>query len=104
MTFGAPITPCGDCVDGRCTMNCSTPMKPGTIFPKHSAMSGDERWLLLTVARLLRAHMGDHMNHPDFSDIHLDYVALNDALAPFDPSAAPPVNEAAMIAEQGENS
>lgn len=33
MTFGEPITPCGDCVDGRCTMNCSTPMKPGSIFP-----------------------------------------------------------------------
>jgi hypothetical protein len=52
------------------------------------AMTDNERGLLLTVARLLRAHMADHMNHPDFSDIHLDFCALNDALAPFDPSPA----------------
>jgi hypothetical protein len=33
MTFGEPIKPCLDCVAGRCTMNCSTPMKEGSIFP-----------------------------------------------------------------------
>lgn len=33
LTFGEPVKPCGDCMDGRCTMNCSTPMKPGTLFP-----------------------------------------------------------------------
>lgn len=36
MTFGEPINPCGDCIDGPdgeklCTMNCSTPLKPGSL-------------------------------------------------------------------------
>lgn len=31
MFFGEPIKPCDDCVDGHCTMNCSTPMKPVKI-------------------------------------------------------------------------
>jgi hypothetical protein len=43
-----------------------------------------ERILLLTVARLLRAHMSDHMHHPDFSDIDQDWADLNEALKPFD--------------------
>lgn len=48
-----------------------------------------ERALLLTVARLLRAHMSDHMNHPDFSEIDQDWLDLNEALAPFDPTGEP---------------
>lgn len=58
-------------------------------------MTEAERELLLTVARLLRAHMGDHMNHPDFSEIDRDWQDLNEALARFDPTNAPPINEQA---------
>jgi hypothetical protein len=36
MTFGEPLTPCGDCLDGLCTMNCSTPKRPGSMFPQIS--------------------------------------------------------------------
>jgi hypothetical protein len=53
-------------------------------------MSPAERSLLLTVARILRAHMSDHMNHTDFSYIDQDWRDLNDALAPFDPTDTPP--------------
>lgn len=37
MIFGEPVTPCGDCVDLQCTMNCSTPMKAAepTIRQRH---------------------------------------------------------------------
>ena len=36
-TFGRPVNPCEDCIDGECTMNCSTPMLPkpedhGSLF------------------------------------------------------------------------
>lgn len=37
MSFGQPINPCGDCLDGECTMNCSTAFKPGTAW--HERMS-----------------------------------------------------------------
>ncbi len=60
-------------------------------------MTKEERELLLTVARFLRAHMNDHMNR-DFSYIDQDWTDLNDALRPFDPSRAEPTNESAQNA------
>ena len=33
LTFGEPLSPCDDCLDGMCTMNCSRPMKPGSERP-----------------------------------------------------------------------
>lgn len=52
-------------------------------------MTNNERNLLLTVARLVRAHLADHMNHPDVSDLNLDqdWADINESLAPFDPAA-----------------
>ena len=32
MFFGKPVEPCGDCVDGKCTMNCSAPMRASALF------------------------------------------------------------------------
>jgi hypothetical protein len=29
--FGMPVNPCGDCLDGWCVMNCSTPMVPDAV-------------------------------------------------------------------------
>lgn len=53
-------------------------------------MTPEEKTLLLTVARILRARL------PELAVAYQDddLAALNEALAPFDPSDAPPVNEA----------
>jgi hypothetical protein len=47
--------------------------------------------LVLTTARILRAHLGD----PGGAYEAEDKAALDEALAPFDPTPAKPVNEAA---------
>jgi hypothetical protein len=52
-------------------------------------MTEDERTLLLTVARILRARIPEFA--PSYQDD--DLAALREALAPFDPSDAEPVNE-----------
>jgi len=46
--------------------------------------------LLLTVARVLRAKIRDEV----YAERDDDLEALNEALAPFDPIAADPINEA----------
>jgi hypothetical protein len=47
-------------------------------------MTKNEKALLLTVGRLLRAHLADHMISVD--DAHSqDWRDLNESLAPFDP-------------------
>lgn len=53
------------------------------------AMLPDERKLLLTVARILRARL------PELAIAYQedDLVALNEALAPFDPKDTPAVNQ-----------
>jgi hypothetical protein len=49
-------------------------------------MTNEERTLLLTIARVLRAHMGDHINEgPCFKYVHEDFAELLNALKPFDP-------------------
>lgn len=51
-----------------------------------------ETTLLATVARLLRAHLRDHAG-PHSRAYAMDIADLNEALAPFDPSPSPPVNQ-----------
>ena len=52
-------------------------------------MSSQQLDLLLTVARILRARLGE-LAPAYYED---DMAALNEALAPFDPILAEPVNE-----------
>ena len=54
-----------------------------------AATHEDEKTLLLTVARILRARIFDMA--PAYRDD--DLAALNEALAPFDPIKAEPINE-----------
>lgn len=35
--FGKPAQPCGDCVDGYCTMNCSSAPAPEPKAPRYTA-------------------------------------------------------------------
>lgn len=53
--------------------------------------------LLLTTARLMRAHLADHMSTPNVNEMDLsdDWNDINDALAPFDPLDTAPVNSVA---------
>jgi hypothetical protein len=55
--------------------------------------------LLLTTARLVRAHLNDHLgcahSEQTISDLKRDIVSINEALAPFDGSKAEPVSECA---------
>lgn len=48
-------------------------------------MTDNEKKLLLSVARLLRAHLSDHINEgPCHKYSHEDFRDLHDALKPFD--------------------
>lgn len=48
-------------------------------------MTESEKKLLLSVARLLRAHLGDHINEgPCHKYSHEDFRDIQDALRPFD--------------------
>lgn len=62
-------------------------------------MNEAEKNLLLTVARLLRAHLHDTIptipNRRDHSHMIDDIADLNEALAPFDAKLAVEINEAA---------
>ncbi len=52
-------------------------------------MTDAERGLLLTTARLLRAHLNDHVSHGNLiGDVNMrgDLADISEALAPFDPS------------------
>lgn len=69
-------------------------------------MTEQERGLLLTVARLLRAQISDRLadasgenrviTHKEIAD---DFWAINESLKPFDPSPAEPINQAARASQ-----
>ena len=54
-------------------------------------IKGDDFRLLMTVARILRAKIANEI----YAERDDDLSALNEALAPFDPSPQEPVNEQA---------
>jgi len=58
-------------------------------------MTREQEALLLTVARLLRAALKEDINVDFYADRAGDIAALDEVLAPFQPSAAPPINEEA---------
>ena len=57
-------------------------------------MKREEKMLLLTVARLLRAVLLEDVNADIYVNRREDLAALAGALAPFDPAPGAPVNEA----------
>lgn len=48
-------------------------------------MTHREQELLLSVARILRAHLKDHAYHQGFDQAMADHAELDMALKPFDP-------------------
>lgn len=61
-------------------------------------MTMNELSLLLTVARLLRAHLQDSLptipNRQDNGNVLDDIASLNEAMQPFNPANHKPINEA----------
>lgn len=53
-------------------------------------MTNEQFELLLTTARILRAKVRDEI----YAEQSADLLALNEALAPFDPKPGPAINEA----------
>jgi hypothetical protein len=67
----------------------------GATLAKEWTMTEAERGLLLTVGRLLRAHLQDHKRPMGLStaDMEQDLECLDEVLGPFDPDKSDPVNE-----------